>query len=260
MIDLHAHLMPGVDDGAADDAEAGAALAALRGAGFEAVTATPHLDASLAERPDAWEARLDAFDAAWERLCSLDEADAEGFALHRGVELMLDVPEPAVDDRRVRLGGGSALLVEFPRLAVPPSMPAVLERLRSDGLLPVVAHPERYDVALLGGAEAWRAAGAALAVNGRALLGAYGPAIRRSATELFARGLVDLIATDWHARGDHGAAGVATLLERSAGPDVTRLLTVENPRRLLQGSPAEPPPSVQIAVGLGDRLRGFLGG
>ncbi|HSM34897.1 MAG TPA: CpsB/CapC family capsule biosynthesis tyrosine phosphatase [Longimicrobiales bacterium] len=260
MIDLHAHLMPGVDDGAADDAEAGAALAALRGAGYEAVTATPHLDASLVERAAAWDARLAAFDAAWERLCSLDEARMEGFTLHRGVELMLDVPEPTVDDRRVRLAGGSALLVEFPRIAVPPSMPAVLERLRSDGVLPVVAHPERYDVALAGGAAAWRAAGAALAVNGRALLGAYGPTIRKTAVELLARGLVDLIATDWHARGDHGATEVAKLLERSAGADATRLLTVENPRRLLQGSPAERPPAIRIAAGLGDRLRGFLGG
>jgi protein-tyrosine phosphatase len=259
MIDLHAHLLPGVDDGAADDGEARAALSSLRSAGFVAATATPHLDASLAARPAAWEARLAAFDAAWERLQALREEAAPDLELYRGVELMLDTPGPVVDDPRVRLAGDAALLVEFPRLGVPPSMPDVLARLRADGVLPVVAHPERYDVALAGGADAWRAAGAALAVNGRSLIGAYGAAPRRAAVELFARGQVDLIATDYHARGEHGAERVAAVLESAAGADIAKLLTETNPRRLLDGQPAQPVGVVRIATGLGDRLRDFLG-
>lgn len=258
MIDLHAHLMPEVDDGARDDEEAASALARLRADGFEAATATPHLDASLAGRPRVWAAALARFDAAWERLLALRDEHAPGLELQRGAELMLDTPDPVVTDARVRIGGGAALLVEFPRLAVPPSMPSVLGRLRADGYLPVVAHPERWDAAADGQAEEWRAAGAALAVNGRALLGHYGPAAQRCARGLFARGLVDLVATDYHARGDTGAAAVRELLERAADEDVARLLTLENPARLLGGSPAHPVPGIRFETRLMERLRGLF--
>lgn len=255
MIDLHAHLLPGVDDGARDEREAARALAALRDAGFSEVTATPHLDASLAEQPRRWEARLATFDAAWARLVALRDDAAPGLRVRRGVELMLDTPDVPPDDPRLRLGDGDALLVEFPRLGVPPSMPEVLERLREAGWRPVVAHPERYDVALAGGAARWRAAGAALAVNAGALTGAYGPGPERASRELFARGLADAVATDYHARGGIAAAAAAALLERSADADFARLLTVENPRRLLAGEAPVAPPAVRIADGFGDRFR-----
>ncbi len=255
MIDIHAHLLPGVDDGARDDEEAARALAALREAGFTDVTATPHLDASLAERPDRWAARLAAFDAAWERLVALRDDATPELRVRRGVELMLDTPDVPPDDPRLRLGGGGALLVEFPRLGVPPSMPEVLERLRGAGWLPVIAHPERYDGALAGGAARWRATGAALAVNAGALTGAYGPRPERASRELFARGLADAVATDYHARGGIAAADAAALLERCADADFARLLTVENPRRLLAGEPPVAPPPVRIEGGFGDRVR-----
>ncbi len=254
VIDIHAHLMPGVDDGARDDEEAGAALAHLRAEGFDAVTATPHLDASLVDRGEAWDAALARFDAAWDRLLLLRAGRAPGLKLHRGVELMLDTPEPVVTDARVRLGGGAAVLVEFPRVAVPPSMPAVLERLRLDGYVPVVAHPERYEVALTGQAEAWRAAGAVLAVNGRALLGRYGAGLQRAAHALFARGLVDLVATDYHGRGDACGALVRAALERSADADVVSLLTTENPARVLRGATPYPIPAMRFRAGLLGRL------
>lgn len=258
MIDIHAHLMPSVDDGASDDVEAVAALVRLSADGFTAATATPHLNASLAERPALWDAALARFDAAWSRLLALGPEAAPELELHRGAELMLDTPDLVVSDERVRLGGRAAVLVEFPRAAVPPSMPAVLERLRADGFLPVVAHPERYDVALEGQAELWRGAGAALAVNGRALLGHYGQRAQRSAYELFARGLVDLVATDYHSRGDTGAVAVRALLESETDADVARLLTTHNPERILAGAPPDPVPAVRFGTGFLERLRGLF--
>ncbi|MEN8373822.1 MAG: CpsB/CapC family capsule biosynthesis tyrosine phosphatase [Gemmatimonadota bacterium] len=258
MIDIHAHLMPAVDDGAVDDDQAAAALARLRADGFIAVTATPHLDASLAAQPAAWEARLATFDRAWQRLGEIASEAAPGLELYRGVELMLDTPEPDASDGRLRLDGGAALLIEFPRLGVPPSMPAALDGLGARGLRPVIAHPERYDVSLAGGAERWRATGAALAVNGRALLGHYGSAARAAALTLFERGLVDLVATDYHARGETGAPEVRELLERAAGAEVAHLLVNENPRLLLAGEAPLRVPPVRLRGGLLRRLRGLF--
>lgn len=255
MIDLHAHLMPGVDDGAQDAEESAIAVRSLQTEGFTEVSATPHLNASLAATPTAWEATLARFDEAWASLRAVRDETAPGLTIHRGVELMLDIPDPVLSDPRIRLAGGNAILVEFPRLGVPPSMPALLSRMRDEGYLPVVAHPERYDSALAGDAERWRAAGAALLVNTRAAGGGYGPRTAKAASTLFARGLVDAVATDFHARGTPGATDFVSLLTRAAGADTVHLLTVANPRALLAGEPPASVPPIRFDGGLASRFR-----
>ncbi|HEU0012087.1 MAG TPA: CpsB/CapC family capsule biosynthesis tyrosine phosphatase [Longimicrobium sp.] len=244
MIDLHSHLVPGVDDGAADLAEARAALERLRANGVTALVTTPHLDASTSANPQRLAAALAAFDPAFAALREMAAAEFPGLRVERGVELMLDVPRPVVDDPRLRLAGTRFLLVEFPFLAVPPNGAKVLFELRAAGWEPVLAHPERYagvDVDLAG-PEEWRRVGARLQVNWASLLGRYGPISQRVAWALLERGWADYLSSDHHARGRLGIAEVRRLLEERGGQEQLRLLSEENPARLLDGESPRPVP------------------
>jgi len=237
LVDLHNHVIPGVDDGASNVDESRAALAALQGAGVTALVATPHLKGSLTHEPEAFEARLRELDAGWERLTALAAAEFPALHLGRGVELMLDTPKPDLSDPRLRLAGGSFVLLEFPFMVVPPRSVHAIAELRMHGWKPVIAHPERYSgvdrrLEIVG---EWRRCGGILQVNVGSLAGRYGEEARLRAEALLERGWVDLLASDYHAR-EKLMIGVAyARLKEMGAEEQARMLLVTNPRRLLDG-------------------------
>lgn len=248
-VDLHNHLLPGVDDGARDLAESLEAVEALRRQGVEGAVVTPHLKGSLTRRPEAFATRLAALDAAWEEFRARVSATHPGFRLGRGVELMLDVPDPDLSDPRVRLAGTPFVLVEFPFFSVPPGAPGALGGLLAKGWVPVVAHAERYEEVAAGLeiVAGWRAAGARVQVNCGALLGRFGAAQKRAAAGLLERGWVDYLASDHHARGVPDVAGCAALLEGAGAGEAAALLLRRNPERLLEGKEPLPVPGVRLS-------------
>ncbi len=237
VVDLHNHLLPGVDDGAADDAGSRVGLAAFADAGVVRACVTPHVTGSLTGEPAALERRLAELDRAWEQLIRVATADHPGLKLLRAAEVMLSVPEVDLSDPRLRIGGGRYALVEFPFLMVPPRSAEALARLAERGWLPVLAHPERYAGldGRLGLAGEWKAAGAVLQVNGPSLLGAYGADIRARAEALLAQGLVDYVASDYHSRGRPLIPQYVRRLAESAAEEQVTLLTQTNPARIADG-------------------------
>jgi protein-tyrosine phosphatase len=236
-VDLHSHVIPGVDDGARDLAESQAALRVLAEQGMATVVASPHVDGSLTLSPGRLAARLGEIDAGWAELYAA-HGDA-ALKLRRGVELKLDVPEVDLTDARLRLGGGRAVLVEFPFLTVPPRSAAALSAIRQSGYVPVLAHPERYAGAAgeMRLARSWLEAGAVFQVNAGSLLGRYGADARRTALALLARGWVACMASDYHSRGAPLILEVRALLERWGCRAQLELLLAENPARLLRDEP-----------------------
>jgi protein-tyrosine phosphatase len=258
VIDLHNHVVPGVDDGARDVPEAVAALRRLADAGAAAVLATPHFQGSLTHNPAGQAERLAELDRGWERL--LEAPDLPPVELFRGVEVLLDVPEPRLDDERVRIAGGAFVLVEFPYMTVPPGSTRPLETMRGHGWIPVLAHPERYHGAgstpegIVEWARRWRNAGAYLQVNGPALLDRYGADARRRALALLEAGVVDYMGSDYHARGKSPITEYMAVLRDGGHDTALTLLTETNPGRLLDGLPPLPVPPVRFARSLLDRL------
>jgi protein-tyrosine phosphatase len=242
MIDFHNHLIPGVDDGAADVEQARAGLQAFREQGVHTAVATPHVNGSLTRTPAALAERLAELDAGW---AELEAAAAEsGVRVLRGAEIMLDVPAPDLADPRLRLAETRSVLVEFPFMNVPPNAMQALFELTLAGWTPVLAHPERYANAAHGLADAaeWRRMGAALQVNAGSLLGRYGKPASELAWGLVEHGLVSYLASDYHARGRCPVAECRAELERRGGEHQARLLMEENPRRMLEGAPPLPVP------------------
>jgi protein-tyrosine phosphatase len=249
MIDIHSHLLPAVDDGSPSVAVSLAVLARFAGEGVEGVVCTPHLRASEAGSVDHADYRR-RFDALRDAAPAVPE-------LRLGFEIMLDVPGADLTAPHLSLGASTAVLVEFPRSGVPVGAGDELRRLRASGVVPVVAHPERYRNCTVETVRDWRRAGAVIQTDGMMLLGGGAPA--QLARDMLVEGLVDCIASDNH--GDSRSLAVVRrwLLELDS-PDAARLLTRDNAARVLDDERPHPVPPVRVPRGPLVRLRELLRG
>ncbi len=257
--DFHSHLIPGVDDGAADLAESRAAVAAMARDGVTTAITTPHFDGSLTLAPPMAADRLARFDAGFAALTGDAEVAASGVRLLRGVELMLDVPNPDVGDPRLRLNGGRFVLVEYPGLQLPlANADFAIRTLHEQGWQPVLAHPERYRNVddSLEQLLALRYAGAFFQLNAGSLLGLHGEGPRRRAAELLARGWVEYGSSDYHARGAPAVGAARAALAASDASEQADLLFCENPARLVQDQ--SPRPVAAVVAGRHRQAGGWL--
>ena len=249
MIDVHSHLLPGVDDGSRSFETSVAVLTTFAEQGVECVVLTPHLNVSrVNEAP--YERHLEILD----ELRAMAPAVPE---LKLGWEIMLDEPGRDLRSPRLSLGGSNAALVEFPLSGVPVQGGEELYRIRRSGVVPVLAHPERYWGCSVAKVEHWKKAGAVIQMDTAGLLGKG--RIAKVSRELLESGLVDLFASDNH--GDRRSLATARdwLLEVST-PEHAELLTRGNARRLLDGQPLVPVPPLPPDTGLFARFREmFLG-
>lgn len=199
MIDLHCHMLPGIDDGATD---LGVALAMARRAvadGIEVTACTPHIYPGLYENDRAGiEAAVDAFQA---------ELDAAGIPLRLvvGADTHL-TPDLLADLRAGRiptLHGSRYLLLEPPHHVAPPRFEESVFQLLAAGYVPVITHPERlswiethYPVFVqVARAGAW------IQLTAGAVTGRFGPRPRYWAERLLDEGQVHILATDAHNDG-----------------------------------------------------------
>jgi protein-tyrosine phosphatase len=244
MIDVHSHLLPGVDDGSRSFEQSVGVLERFADQGVECVVLTPHLNVSRST------------DAPYERhLELLDELRSRAPAtveLRLGWEIMLDEPNRDLRPRRLSLGDSSAALVEFPLSGVPEQGGNELARIRSSGVVPVLAHPERYWGCSAAKVYRWRQAGAVIQMDTAGLLGKG--RVAKISRQLLELGLVDLFASDNH--GDTRTLATARdwLLEVST-PEHAVLLTRTNARRLLDGEAMLPVPPLPAETGVFARFR-----
>ena len=259
-VDFHNHVIPGVDDGASTEDESASALRAFLAQDVAEIIATPHLTGSLTLRSAALTARLSEIDAGWARLGAVVRDHVPEIRIHRGAEIMLDTPEPDLSDERLRLAGTHFALCEYPYMTVPPNSTGVLRRMLDAQVTPVIAHPERYmgvdtTCAL---PRRWKSAGALLQVNAGSITGRYGEHARFNAFALLENGLADYVCSDYHARGRPSTAGARSILTEGGGHEQLELLTVVNPRRLLQGELPLPIAPLRLKLGVKERLRRWL--
>lgn len=249
MIDIHTHLLPGVDDGSQSVEASLAVLAGFAAGGVDIVVCSPHLSAS-----QATEAPFEHHTAIFDQLVAAAPPMPK---LLLGWEIMLDAPGVELSDQRFALGGSNAVLVEFGHVMIPPNSTAELFRLRMSGVVPIVAHPERYSNCTVALVREWRNAGAVMQMGVDAVVGA-----RRHlpfGQELLADGLIDLLASDTHADG-RSLVPVRQWLNENGTREHAHLLTQENARRLLNGESTLPVPPLVRKPGMLGRLGELLRG
>lgn len=239
LIDVHSHILPGIDDGA-DSWETAAEMARMWVAdGVHTVVATPHMmpEGAFANR------RADVMplvEEANERLRSLGIP----LAVVVGGELYADpgLAGKIASGELLTYGDqGRYALVEMPAAEIPPFMEELLFECQVRRVTPVLAHPERNRgvAADVEAVAAWIERGGLVQVNARSLLGAPGTEAREIAEELIRRRMAHLVASDAHSvrRRPPGLAAARDRIAELAGPELAQILVSDNPRRLLEGEP-----------------------
>lgn len=242
MIDIHTHILPGVDDGLQNIGDALLVAEDAVAQGVAVMVATPHLRWSGRQALDASRIRQEV-----EALNALVQAKGIQIEILPGCEIPLEVDllERLQRGEWMSLGdGGRTVLVEPPWEAWPSFGKAVLQSLLEAGWTVVLAHPERYGyfqrhLSLL---EELVRMGVHLQVTTGSLIpGRASPAAARCAYELMEQRMISVVASDCHGvthrRCDMGEA--AELLRRAYGQHVARMLTTEVPRALLRAESVE---------------------
>jgi len=197
MIDLHSHILPGLDDGA-ETVEGALEMACSAVAdGIQAVAATPHVRSDYPTTPEQMEQGVESLREA------LREASIP-LELLPGGEIALDVLPGLEDDelRRFGLGGNPAyLLLETPDFGWPLGLEETLFQLRLRGFTIVLAHPERNDEVQEnpGRLERLVEVGTLVQVTAASVDGRLGPVAHKTALRLVELGLAHMLASDAHA-------------------------------------------------------------
>lgn len=239
MIDLHTHVLPGVDDGAASLAVAQAMLEHAKALGFTTVVATPHLDGPLSP---GYLAVIDEAAAAVDPI-----AAGLGLTLGLGFENLLtpDLPGRLERGEPVTLDGSTTVLVELPFAGWPLHTEQTLFAIQAAGFRPLLAHPERYTTLQTEPERAFALAdrGVLLQVTIASLAGVFGRNAQRIAEDLLVNDVATVLATDAHTMGQrielvtHGLERARQLV----GADRVRQLVVDNPQALLTNEPLPEP-------------------
>jgi protein-tyrosine phosphatase len=251
VIDLHSHLLPAVDDGSRSVEQSVKVLNEMARQGITDVCLTPHLQSGRAEAGPP-SAHLRAFEA-------LRAAAPAIPRLHRGAEVMLDRPvtRPVALARNVTIAGTRYILVEFPRLVAHDTVTIALSQVVELGLVPVLAHPERYSCCSVEAVRQWRGLGAIMQVDATTLIASQARGQR--ARQLVAEGLADILAGDNHG-DDRTVATGASFLQAQDGAEQVELLVVLNPAAILEDAATSPVPPLRIRQSWVKRIKQFLEG
>jgi len=263
VIDLHNHLLPGIDDGAKKVEESLEFLRIAARDGVRTVVATPHMKPGVYDNDRK---------AILERVALVREAmrgdDAERVTLLPGAEVYFtaDLPERARAGELMTVGDrGKYLLLELPYQQIPLGVDDMIFRLRLLGITPLMAHPERvaYYLEDIERVAASVRLGALTQVTASSLTGRFGDKARDYALGMVERNLVHVLATDGHDVRyrppvlSDGVRAAAALV----GDAAALRMVQETPQAILDGKEVEIAETIRAPRrGFLDRLRQALAG
>ena len=198
MLDIHCHLLPGVDDGADTMDEARIMAKMAWDTGTRGLVVTPHSNVPNGFQ-NPWDTRLAGVLDAFRQAVATLQIDLLVMA---GMEVFAsdDVAEKITAGSVITLNASRYILLEFLLGDRPARVNRVLDSVADLGLVPVIAHPERYrflqeDLSL---AESWSGKGFLLQVDRGSFLGSFGRGPYHAARALFSGHLADVVASDGH--------------------------------------------------------------
>jgi tyrosine-protein phosphatase YwqE len=193
MVDMHSHVLPGIDDGAKTPEESIELIKRMMDLGIKKIIATPHIMADYYKNtPETINAALKILKAELKK--QTIDIEIEAAAEHYFDETF----EARVNERKLMTMGDNYVLLEFSFISNPPNMIEVIQRLKELGYKPILAHPERYpymEPEQFRGLREW---GIYFQINTISLTGYYGKESKKLAEYLIDQQLVDFISSDMH--------------------------------------------------------------
>lgn len=240
MIDLHCHILPGVDDGAEtmEDALTMARMAAE--SGVTHLVATPHCNLPYTEEKNYLSPSLIS---RFVELRNRIQQAGIPLKLYPGSEILCtpNLPELIRQDKLIPLGNSNYLLIEFFFDEALSYMDDMLEAIAAEGLCPVIAHPERYEAVQRNPhiIEHWFSRGHIIQINKGSILGRLGRRAKYTAQWILSHGLAHVVASDAHspvARTTQMSELIQYITDHCT-PEYANILLHENPSRILNGRP-----------------------
>lgn len=232
MVDIHSHVLWGLDDGSETYEESLAMLRMAAAAGTTDMVATPHANSQYTFDPQLIETRIAQLEATAETLPQI----------HRGCDFHLDfvnVQAALEEPGKFTINHRNYLLVEFPDICIPAGIDGVFSKFLDSGIIPVLTHPERNHVLMQNPDQLarWVEKDCLIQVTALSLLGGFGAMVLEHARALMDWGLVHVVASDAHdpVRRHPRLAEARAEVAKRAGEDNAVRLFESNPRAIIEG-------------------------
>jgi protein-tyrosine phosphatase len=255
MVDLHCHILPGLDDGPATIEESIAMAELAIADEITHVVATPHSNSRY------------LFDFSRVRqLCEELQARigdhlriATGCDFHLNPENLESLRK---EPRRFCINQRDFLLVEFNEFSIPPAMDQTLHEIQLAGVRPVITHPERNRIlrAHPERLKKWVLQGCFAQVTGDALTGGFGAGAQRDALRWIGEGLIHFVASDAHGTRSRPLRlqPAYNVVAEQFGQEKARALFQDNPLAAFEGRELPHVPDVEDSLPLPRRKRFFF--
>lgn len=240
MVDIHHHLLWGLDDGAKNFETSVAMARASAADGVTHVVCTPHANGHFAYVPEVNAGKIAELQA---------RLDSDGVALKVGLgcdfHLSYDnILEAKADPARFSVNGLGYLMVEIPDYGVPAALTETFYELQLAGLTPVLTHPERNPTLQADQTRLaeWMRGGVLVQVTGDSVTGKMGKTAERMAHQLLAKRWVHFLATDAHNVSSRPPrlSEARNLVAKKYGSAYAESLVTNNPRAVFDGRRFEP--------------------
>ena len=234
IVDIHMHVLHGIDDGAKNMEESIVMLQQSAAQGVGTIVVTPH----------SWAIDSRGIDLVHARFSELKQTASEKqipIDLHLGCEMLVypdtvnECIQKLKDGSYPTMASSNYVLTEFEPYFSQHDMEFCIEKISSAGYLPIIAHAERYEHSTVSGVKALKALGAKIQINAYSIVNEPKANTRETANALLAEKLVDFIGSDAH-RLDHRPPvirdGIDALPARYSKDYICKIL-IENPREIL---------------------------
>lgn len=240
MVDLHHHLLWGLDDGAKDLETSIAMARASANDGVARILCTPHANGRFRFNPAVNRAKVEELQ---QRL--KDEQIAVEIGLGCDFHLSYDnIIAAKANPARFSVNGLGYLMVELPDHGIPPQLTETFYELQLAGLTPILTHPERNPTLQNDGHRLieWMKAGVLLQVTGDSVTGRMGKSAQKMAHDLLAKRWVHFLATDAHdaKMRPPRLSEARDLVAKKYGRAYAESLVEDNPAAVFEGKPFEP--------------------
>jgi protein-tyrosine phosphatase len=240
MIDIHHHLLWGMDDGASTVETSVAMAKAAAADGISHIVCSPHANGTYVYDPWVISEKISELQRLLERN-SIPVKLGRGCDFHLSYE---NIQEAKLDPGKFSINGLGYLLVEVPDYGLPRGLTEVFYQLQLAGLTPILTHPERNPTLQSDQPRLvdWLRGGVLIQVTAGSVVGRMGKHAERMAHDLLANRWVHFLATDAHNTTSRPPKmrEAFEIVAKKYGPDYANLLCVSNPLAAFMGKPLQP--------------------